>query len=247
MKGSRARVPPDRAPRDARAAAGGRPRGEGRPDERDGREEPGKPRRARHPRGRAGPERRALDGTPAARAHRRAHHDHRRGREPRLRLLLQPRPPPRPDAAEAGRDHAARRWRRPAARSPPASASGPSSWSMGFLEPKELVRGVVDQTRAIILHAFEWTWGTYELQEGASPAEAITLDISTPELILEGVSRIEAWSRIERGAGGSGRATCRSRGARGCSSSSRSTWTRGRSCARSRPRATWSRSARSPC
>ena len=75
---------------------------------------------------------------------------------------------------------------------------------MGFLEPKELVRGVVDQTRAIILHAFEWTWGTYELQEGASPAEAITLDISTPALILEGVSRIEAWSRVERGAGGLG-------------------------------------------
>jgi hypothetical protein len=73
---------------------------------------------------------------------------------------------------------------------------------MGFLELKDLVRGVVDQTRGIILHAFEWTWGTYELQEGASPAEAITLDISTPELILEGVSRIEAWSRIERGAGG---------------------------------------------
>jgi hypothetical protein len=75
---------------------------------------------------------------------------------------------------------------------------------MGFLEPKELVRGVVDQTRGIILHAFEWTWGTYELQEGASPAEAITLDISTPELILEGVSRIEAWSRVDRGAGGLG-------------------------------------------
>jgi hypothetical protein len=75
---------------------------------------------------------------------------------------------------------------------------------MGFLEPRELVRGVVDQTRGIILHALDWTWGTYELQEGASPAEAITLDISTPELILEGVSRIEAWSRIERGAGGLG-------------------------------------------
>jgi len=75
---------------------------------------------------------------------------------------------------------------------------------MGFLELKELVRGVVDQTRDIILQAFQWTWGTYEMQEGASPAEAITLDISTPELILEGVSQIEAWSRVERGAGGLG-------------------------------------------
>jgi len=73
---------------------------------------------------------------------------------------------------------------------------------MGYLEPKELVRGVVDQTRDIVLQAFQWTWGTYELQEGALPAEAITLNISTPELILEGVSRIEAWSRVEKGAGG---------------------------------------------
>jgi hypothetical protein len=75
---------------------------------------------------------------------------------------------------------------------------------MGFLEMKELVRGVVDQTRDIILQSFQWPWGTYELQEGASPAEAITLNISTPELILEGVSRIEAWSRVEKGAGGLG-------------------------------------------
>jgi len=75
---------------------------------------------------------------------------------------------------------------------------------MGFLELKELVRGVVGQTRDIILQALQWTWGTYEMQEGAAPAEAITLNISTPELILEGVSRIEAWSRVERGAGGLG-------------------------------------------
>jgi hypothetical protein len=75
---------------------------------------------------------------------------------------------------------------------------------MGFLDSKELVRGVVDQTRDIILQALQWTWGTYEMQEGAAPAEAITLNISTPELILEGVSRIEAWSRVERGAGGLG-------------------------------------------
>lgn len=86
----------------------------------------------------------------------------------------------------------------------PGKRFGTALVEMGFLEPRELVRGVVDQTRGIILHALEWTWGTYELQEGASPAEAITLDISTPELILEGVTRIEAWSRIERGAGGLG-------------------------------------------
>jgi len=73
---------------------------------------------------------------------------------------------------------------------------------MGYLEPKELVRGVVDQTRDIILLAFNWTSGTYRLEPGPAAGEAITLDMSTPQLILDGLSQIEAWSRVERGAGG---------------------------------------------
>jgi hypothetical protein len=72
---------------------------------------------------------------------------------------------------------------------------------MGFLDPKELVRGVVDQTRDIILLAFHWTSGDYRLEAGEAPGEAITLNISTPQLILDGVSQIEAWSRVERGSG----------------------------------------------
>jgi hypothetical protein len=72
----------------------------------------------------------------------------------------------------------------------------------GMLEPKELVRGVVDQTRDIILLAFQLARGGYRLEPGAAAGEAITLDISTPELILEGISQIEAWSRVERGCGG---------------------------------------------
>jgi len=74
----------------------------------------------------------------------------------------------------------------------------------GFLESKELVRGVVDQARDIILLAFQWNAGRYRLEPGAPAGEAITLDISTPELILEGISQIEAWSRVERGCGGLG-------------------------------------------
>jgi hypothetical protein len=72
----------------------------------------------------------------------------------------------------------------------------------GILESKELVRGVVDQTRDIILLAFQWGAGSYRLEAGPPAGEAITLDISTPELILEGISQIEAWSRVERGCGG---------------------------------------------
>jgi hypothetical protein len=71
----------------------------------------------------------------------------------------------------------------------------------GQLDPKELVRGVVDQTRGIILHAFSWTAGEYRLEDGPAPGEAITLNISTPQLVLDGISTIDAWSRIERGCG----------------------------------------------
>lgn len=71
----------------------------------------------------------------------------------------------------------------------------------GFLEPKDLVKGVVDQTRDIILHAFEWDSGDYRLEEGAASSESITLNISTPQLILEGISRIASWRRVERGSG----------------------------------------------
>ncbi len=74
----------------------------------------------------------------------------------------------------------------------------------GFLDPKELVRGVVDQTRDIILLAFHWTSGEYRLDPGPAPGEAITLNMSTPQLILDGISQIEAWSRVERGSGGLG-------------------------------------------
>ena len=72
----------------------------------------------------------------------------------------------------------------------------------GVLEPKELVRGVVDQTREIILWAFRWTSGGYKLTEGKGPGEDITLNISTPQIVLDGISQLESWSRIERGCGG---------------------------------------------
>lgn len=72
----------------------------------------------------------------------------------------------------------------------------------GILASKELVRGVVDQARDIILLAFQWRSGRYTLEPGPPAGEAITLDISTPELILEGISQVEAWSRVERGCGG---------------------------------------------
>jgi hypothetical protein len=71
----------------------------------------------------------------------------------------------------------------------------------GVLDPKQLVRGVMDQTREIILDAFRWISGNYRLTEGKGPGEDITLKISTPQLVLDGISQIESWTRIQRGCG----------------------------------------------
>jgi hypothetical protein len=71
----------------------------------------------------------------------------------------------------------------------------------GLLEPKELVRSVIDQTQENIYRVFQWSGGLFRLKEGSEAAESITLNISTPDLILEGIRRIEAWSRIKKGVG----------------------------------------------
>jgi hypothetical protein len=71
----------------------------------------------------------------------------------------------------------------------------------GILSPKELVRAVVDHTQEIIYSAFQWTEGRYRLQDGTT-AETITLNISTPDLIMEGIRRIDSWVRVDRAVGG---------------------------------------------
>jgi len=72
----------------------------------------------------------------------------------------------------------------------------------GVLTPKDLVKTVVEQVQEIIYGAFQWTEGQYRLNEGGTSPESITLNISTPDLILEGIRRIDAWTRIDRAVGG---------------------------------------------
>jgi hypothetical protein len=74
---------------------------------------------------------------------------------------------------------------------------------MGALPASDLVRAVVEHTQEIIYSVFQWTDGFYRLKEGADLGEeAITLKLSTADIILEGIRRIESWTRIERGVGG---------------------------------------------
>jgi len=73
----------------------------------------------------------------------------------------------------------------------------------GALTPKDLVRGVVEHTQEIIYSLFQWTEGRYRLQEDrAANREAITLRLSTPAAIMDGIRRIESWTRITQAVGG---------------------------------------------
>lgn len=69
------------------------------------------------------------------------------------------------------------------------------------LSPKDLVRAVVEHTKEIIYGAFQWTEGHYRCEQPAEASESITLRMSTPNVILEGIRRIESWSRIVRSVG----------------------------------------------
>jgi hypothetical protein len=71
----------------------------------------------------------------------------------------------------------------------------------GALDARELVKVVMDHTQEIIYSAFQWTEGLYHFTEGGLASEPIMLKLSTPDVILEGIRRIELWSRIERAVG----------------------------------------------
>jgi uncharacterized protein DUF4388 len=72
----------------------------------------------------------------------------------------------------------------------------------GVLAPKDLIAAVVEHTQEIIYVAFAWTEGQYRFQEGVPSSEPITLRISTPDIIMEGIRRIDSWSRIDHAVGG---------------------------------------------
>jgi hypothetical protein len=72
----------------------------------------------------------------------------------------------------------------------------------GALRAEDLVKVVVEHTQEIIYGLFQWTEGLVRLKRGLEGSEAITLKMSTPDIILQGISRIESWGRVERGLGG---------------------------------------------
>jgi hypothetical protein len=74
---------------------------------------------------------------------------------------------------------------------------------LGALEPEDLVAAIEHHVKEILLDVFGWSTGEYELvmtEPGSD--DVVTLNFSTENLILEGIRRTLAWSRIFRGIGG---------------------------------------------
>jgi hypothetical protein len=69
---------------------------------------------------------------------------------------------------------------------------------MGAMSPKDLWDGVRYQIREIVYSVFQWDEGTFHFEESNLPdKERITVDLDVIELILEGVRRVDAGSRIQ--------------------------------------------------
>ena len=72
----------------------------------------------------------------------------------------------------------------------------------GAIRARDLVDGVRDQVQEIIYSLVAWDEGSFEFTEGKLPSrEVILLHMSTPDLMLEGVRRVDRWSRIRAGVG----------------------------------------------
>jgi len=72
----------------------------------------------------------------------------------------------------------------------------------GAIRSRDLISGVTEQVQEIVYSVFRWDLGAYEFVEGDLPSrEVIVLRMSTGDLLMEGIRRIQAWSRIRAGVG----------------------------------------------
>jgi hypothetical protein len=70
------------------------------------------------------------------------------------------------------------------------------------LSPENLVRGVLNQVRGIVLALFPLDEGDYSFVEGPLPTdEVITLGMRTAEILLQGIRQIRSFSRIRKSVG----------------------------------------------
>jgi hypothetical protein len=74
---------------------------------------------------------------------------------------------------------------------------------LGALDPEDLLSALEQHVKGILLDVFTWTTGEYELvMNDPGLEDVVSLNLSTDNLILEGIRRVRAWSLIYRGIGG---------------------------------------------
>lgn len=74
---------------------------------------------------------------------------------------------------------------------------------LGALEPDDLIPSVEQHAKEIVMDLFGWVHGEYELNiKDIDPENVITLNMSTENLILDGIRRCRHWSQVRRGIGG---------------------------------------------
>jgi Domain of unknown function (DUF4388) len=68
-----------------------------------------------------------------------------------------------------------------------------------IIQPSELYQAVMDQIKEMVYSVFDWDDGRFEFRPGPlSQKEVITLNLSAPELIINGMQRIWRWSWIRK-------------------------------------------------
>jgi hypothetical protein len=72
---------------------------------------------------------------------------------------------------------------------------------MSALESEDLIPAVEQQVKDILMELFTWTRGEYEfvIKDREAASDIVSLNISTENLILEGIRRTKSWSRVLRG------------------------------------------------
>jgi hypothetical protein len=70
---------------------------------------------------------------------------------------------------------------------------------MGALDADDLIPSVQQQVEDILMDLFTWTTGDYEFVMKKSATDIVSVNISTENLILEGIRRSRDWSRILKG------------------------------------------------
>lgn len=68
---------------------------------------------------------------------------------------------------------------------------------MGFITADQLLWAVKHQVLEVIYSLFHWRTGFFEFVEGEADAkEKITLSMSTTKIIMEGIHRLDEWTKI---------------------------------------------------